>query len=186
MLKGHGKHAPFSLVLHWTTLTEPQTEAAWQALLDKMNTYNLGYNAAAWNGEVRWMTPEGERAYHAGGSPGLKDANRNSFGLTVPYISPSFSPRGISGEVELPFTQRTEHGDKERTAWYPPIDGDMLRECVLWSREVFIRNGWDRVCFWTHASISPRKNDVRNLGVNTFASDGYLVTHGELNALFTE
>lgn len=186
MLAGRGPHTPNFLVLHWTTVTEPQTEATWQALLDKMRAYKVGYNAAVWAGAPRLMTPLGQMAYHAGGSEGMADANRHSWGLTVPYVSPSFSPRKIKGEVLLPFLQRTEDGDKQTEAWYPPIDGDMLREAVLWAREQFISQGWPRVCVYTHASINKRKNDIRNLGVNTYDAEGVLVTHGELNALFTE
>ena len=181
MLPGHGHHHPQFLVLHWLTWTEAQDEAGYSALVDKLGSYGVGYNAVWWDGSVRWMTPEGDRAYHAGGSPGMTDANGNSLGLAVPYISPSLRPRGLEGEVELPFSARDATGKtRETVAWYPPIDGWILRDSVLWAREVFIRRGWPRVCVYTHACINPQKNDIRNLGINCG------VTHGELNSLFTE
>ena len=187
MLTGHGTHAPTFLVLHWTTVTEPQTEATWQGLLDKMQAYNVGYNAAWWDGAPRLMTPLGQMAYHAGGSEGLSDANRHSWGLTVPYISPGYQRRSPL-DAELDFVPRDAQNKvlPTRKAFYPPIDGDMLRESVLWAKEQFILQGWSRVCLYTHASINKTKNDIANLGINTHDRDGILVTHGELNALFTE
>ena len=54
----------------------------------------------------------------------------------------------------------------------------MLRQAVLWAREVFVGQGWQRVSVYAHHHINPNKNDIRNLDVNCGTS------HAELNALF--
>jgi hypothetical protein len=184
---GKGPIAPFFGLLHWTTVTEDPTftdEAVFQKHVDSLNKYNVGYNAMWWNGEVRITAPLGQKVYHAGGSPGLNgDDNKVSFGIAIPYKSPSFNKRNIEGEVELPFIPRDENGNllPERMAWYPPIDGDMLRQCAEACRTVFIEQGWTRASFYAHHMVNaPAKNDVRNLGVNTGGVD-----HAELNGIFT-
>lgn len=174
---GHGTMNPAILLLHWTTVEDPtfSDEAAFAQKCADLNEYNVGYNAMWWAGEVRMTTPEGQKAYHAGGSEGLKgDDNAVSFGLSIPYLSPSQNPRGIEGEARLPFWWRSQN--KTVQWWYPPIDGGMLEQCVMWARDVFIRQGWTRGAVLTHAQVNKTKNDIRNIDHNCGTSIAELHT----------
>lgn len=189
---GGGPIAPGLLCLHWLTARpDPGTvgydprafsdEAELQrvvravarvpadASLDYIQRKGrASYGAVWWGGRIRLGVAPGNKAGHAAGSPGLDDANSNSFGVAIPYISPSFPRgRGIEGEVQLPFVERYvvdgQTRYRERLAWYPPLDEEMLVQLVRWLRAFFLEQGWEPAGLITHSDINPRKNDVRNL-----------------------
>ena len=110
-----GTFDPKFLVIHWWTIQNAYSEEEFEAKVELLSTqYGYSYNAMWHAGQMRVGTPIGSRAIHGGGSPGLRDANTHSFGIAVPYISPSFAPRGIEGEVKLPFRQRYQSGGRTR------------------------------------------------------------------------
>ncbi len=174
--------APTICLLHWLTETEDPSfmdEGAFERKVAVLKANNVLYNMMRWSGESRLLVPAGRKVYHAGGSPGLAgDDNAVSFGVAVPYISPSFQPRGVEGEVELPFVPRDSAGKllPERTAWYPPIRREDLVGLVLAAREVFLEQGWARGAVLTHAQVNPGKNDIRNIDVNCGTSIAELHT----------
>lgn len=174
--------SPTICLLHWLTETQDPTftdEAVFEAKMDALKGYGVLYNMVRWAGQSRLLVPAGRKVYHAGGSPGLAgDDNAVSFGVAVPYISPSYQPRGIEGEVELPFVPRDSSGKllPERLAWYPPIRREDLVGLVLAAREIFLEQGWERGAVLTHAQVNPGKNDIRNIDVNCGTSIAELHT----------
>ena len=180
--RGGSPIAPRLLCLHWLT-AEPDPGEGYrpraytrpeelERLVEVIRPIG-SYGAVWWGGQVRLGVEPGRKAGHAAGSEGLADANANSFGLAIPYLSPSYNPRGIPGEQELPFVVHST--GEQRTAYYPPLDEDMLRECVQWARDFFLAQGWAPAGVITPAMINPRKNDITNLGTRL---------HGDLTALF--
>lgn len=137
------------------------------------------YGALWWAGEVLLGVEAGRKAGHAAGSAGLADANANAFGIAFPYLSPSYQPRGIPGELELPFVVHAT--GEQRTAWYPPLDMDMLVQMMEWCRAHFAERGWGVPAgLVTHDMINPRKNDVALL--NGAKHPPGAAVHGELTA----
>lgn len=188
--RGGGPIAPRLLCLHWLTATpDPGTvgydprafsdEAELQRVVAKVAEVG-SYGAVWWGGEMRLGVEAGRKAGHAGGSAGLADANANSFGAAIPYLSPSYRPRGIAGEQELPFTV-TATGE-QRTAWYPPLDWPMLVQVVTECRAFFLEQGWQPSGVVTHDMINQRKNDIAQL--NGAKSPTGAAMHGELTRLF--
>ena len=173
----HGAISPRFLILHWYTF-DPELDT-FDKKCEVINPYGYHFmfnpeggesNAGCWQ-----QTAELEKVWHAGGSKGLKNANSNSIGISIPYMSPSKYQRGIDGEVELDFFNRQSRLMEKW--WYPPISEELLRSGVELARRVFIDNGWQRVAVYAHHMINDEKNDIRNLGANA-------PSHGELNALF--
>ena len=173
---GDGKGSmsnPTICLLHWLTCTEDPTftdEQVFEKKISVLKSANVGYNMMRWNGQSRLLTNPGRKVWHAGGSPGLNgDDNAVSFGVVVPYLSPSYARRGIEGEVELDFVPRDANGKilPVRKAWYPPIDGDEIRALVLAARAFFIQMGWTRGAVLTHYQVNEHaKNDIRNINDN--------------------
>jgi len=191
-LAPHGKIAPSWLVLHWATVPHLDNLQDYDPrgysraiIMEKMEQLAERESQGRWGGyNAFWLptgpelvTPPGQRAYHAGGSEGLKNPNSNGFGLGVPYISASTRSRDIAGEIEAPLYLMSSGTTVQ--GYYPPLDAAMLRECVEWAREHFIAQGWTRHGVVTHAQINAKKNDIRHEVLPPGASVA------ELSAIFT-
>lgn len=174
MLPGHGKldlSIPLYFVLHWWTVTPwdwdagaPEEGAALTKLELHQRKPNIGsYHGVEFGGVPYQVAPLDEVAWHAGGSPGLRQTNSRTVGFAVATPSPSFRPRRIEGEVKRPWFDRA---DKTMgAAWYPPVPD--LKACLaavafarFWLRET----GVPRFsAVYTHHQINPEKNDLRNM-----------------------
>jgi hypothetical protein len=172
---GHGPQTPVILLLHYFYVEQSSSgydpsRYTTQQILDKMKELAaMGrqsppiwaeYNAVWTPDGCQAVTPLGQRAYHAGGSSGLNDPNGVSFGLGVPYLGPSYNPRGIPGEVHAPFFDRQAGALRPDGAYYPPLSAWMLLESVSWARTQFLNMGWEPAAVLTHAQVNGKKNDI--------------------------
>ena len=159
---------PLFLVLHWWTVTpwvwaaEAPAEGAAEAKLEQTRAAGVGYHGVEWGGTPYLTADLRQRQYHAGGSPGLKQPNSTSIGFAVATPSPSKKPRGIPGEILLPWFNRPKGRMEE--AWYPPVPGQAaLQAAVDFARYAQDELGRSFDGVYCHHHINPEKNDLRNM-----------------------
>ena len=160
---------PMFAVLHWWTVTPWDWSADQPAdgkALAKLEWMKARPGVGSYHGVEFGGTPYQtsalmEKAWHAGGSPGLRDTNSRSVGFAIATPSPSMRPRRIEGEVQRPWFNRA---DKTMgRAWYPPVSERSLLAAVAFFRWWQQKAGVQFSGVYLHHHINPQKNDLRNM-----------------------
>lgn len=162
---------PLRGVLHWTSYPtwdwrpgpgEPMGRAlkgTLPAQIQKVRAVG-GYQGMEHRG-IPYATARLDAAqWHAGGSPGLPGANFVSIGFAISYPGPSKHPRGIPGELEGPWYNRT--AQRWERAWYPPIGAAALAAAAsffVWAQGQL--GVFEDIVL--HHQVNPEKNDCRNM-----------------------
>lgn len=173
--KGYGlmrPKYPIFAVLHWWTLDwdwdvgvpVPGAGAKKLAWMAENPAARGTYHGVEISGTAYQTGPLNQVAWHAGGSPGIKNVNSRSIGFAVATPSPKLGPprRGLEGQVHLDWHDRPK--GVTRKAWYPPNpDRAALEAAAAFFRHAQRAFGRRFDGIYCHHHINPQKNDLRNM-----------------------